>query len=260
MDGSFSHDLRGPMAVVPDALSVAQGDRFSPSAHLPSPARLGAFQPRPLVTMALPAIAAVPLESGAFPAPAAQTPPDPAQEFTPTPPALPDRTAARADLIDQPSLRAQIRAEVLAELAQDRAALASTAQSLARALQAVVTPPAAQIASLTAQLHQAVGQLASTLAGQAIDTQAAPFARRIAQLAMRVTAQTGDLTVQLHPDDCAAVAAVLAQSCPDDLASLAKARLQPDVSLARGDIRLRAGGLRLDDLKASAAIKGQTHE
>lgn len=249
MDGSFSHDLRGPLALAPDSLATVQSGRFMRSAYLPQIASAARFQPRPLAADAGPPNAMlVPADDGPNPeiTPAMVPPAEPVKPAPPPPMPSPD----------QPSLRAQIRAEILAELAQDRAALASTAQSLARALQLVVDPPAAQIAAMQGQLQQAVGQLASHLAGQAIDTDAAPFARRITQLAQQVSAQMGEITVRMHPDDCAAVATLLAQSCPPDLADLAQARICADADLMRGDICLRNAALRLDDRAASRAALG----
>lgn len=251
MDGSFSHDLRGPLALVPDAQAGGQAEQFIRSAHLPQIAAAGRFLPKPLAALAQPPAVA------AMPDPPA--PPEPRPSATAQmPPPAPAPAPAPAPIanLDQPSLRAQIRAEILAELAQDRAALASTAQSLARALQLVVQPPAAQVAAMQGQLQQAVGRLASHLAGRAIDMDAAPFAGRIAQLAQQVTTQMGEITVRMHPDDCAAVATLLAQSCPPDLADLAQARIYADPELMRGDMRLRNATLRLDDCTASLAARG----
>lgn len=259
MDGSFSHDLRGPLALVPDPQASGQAERFIRSAHLPQIAAAGRFLPTPLVALAQPPAAAALPDPPALPDPrpsatAQMTPP--ADLAPPAPPPAPVGRPAPVANLDQPSLRAQIRAEILAELAQDRAALASTAQSLARALQLVANPPAAQIATMQGQLQQAVGQLASHLAGQAIDTDAAPFARRITQLAQQVSAQMGEITVRMHPDDCAAVATLLAQTCPPDMADLAQARICADADLMRGDICLRSAALRLDDRAASRAALG----
>jgi flagellar assembly protein FliH len=144
--------------------------------------------------------------------------------------------------------RAQARREVLDELAAAQAALGRDAQLLAAALARMAQPPAADVAALTAHLGQAVAHLAAARAGQAIDADAAPFIRRIRALAERITAGFADVTLCLHPDDMAAVQALLQGHCPPDLTELAQARLRPDPGLLRGDLRLQAKGVLLEDL------------
>jgi flagellar assembly protein FliH len=96
----------------------------------------------------------------------------------------------------------------------------------------------------------AVLRLAAERAGQAIDADPAPFARRVAALAARLSHAAADFELRLHPDDLARLAPLVAAGLSADLAGLACARLVADETLARGDADLSAPGLRLADLLA----------
>jgi len=289
MDGRFSQDMTGAMGLM---AGLASG--MASAAGLPAPAagfipsdtwhdapQKGLFHAVPLARMAqasqglgqndmaTPAARSDPRGSDPrgsdlggderppdSPAPATHATPqqNPAPQPVPQPTMQADRMAdLRAEI--RAELRAELRSEMVAELEVERAAIAATAHSLAAALEQISNPPAAEMSALAQQLGQAVARLASDRAGQAIDTDAAPFARRIAQLAQRVSDKMNAATLWLHPEDRAAIASVLQKACPPDLAELAQARLQADHDLMRGDVRLRlsdarASVLRLDDLIA----------
>jgi hypothetical protein len=318
MDGAFSHDLRGSMALIPGGGGPVPEAPFIRTPGLLAGAAEGAFRQRGLrdLAVALPApvalagkerageasggaeqgadqgAAGMSQPGGAAPAPLPDVLPDtvsglmsgPVSEtmsgpagaegggaglaagagprFEALPLAAARSGAAEAAAQAATQAAAQARAEVLAELDAERAALAESARALAAALARISQPPASDLALLTAHLGQAVAHLAATRAGQAIDADAAPFLRRIHDLAGRITAGFDRLTLRLHPADCAAVSACLAAACPPDLAGMAQARLRPDPGLLRGDVALWADGLRLEDLilPPAAMTEGADHD
>ena len=274
MDGSFSHDLTGAMALMPGGgRPVSEAPFIKTPGLLARPAD-GVFSSRPLRDTALvlpgqtpdapppaPDSAAVDAPAPIIPAPT----PAPAAEQAPPAPAFAPITQLSAAQMSAAltEARAQARAEVLAELADERAALADTARSLATALARIAQPPASDLTALSAHLSQAVAHLAAQRAGQAIDADAAPFARRIMALAARVTDTFDQVSLRLHPDDASAIAALLQDACPPDLAQMTQARLRPDPSLHRGDVALHTPTTRLQDLLAAPAPQdhqGQTHD
>jgi len=142
---------------------------------------------------------------------------------------------------------AQGRAETLAELEQERAALTLQANTLTAAIECLTNPPAAELESLTVSLSRAVARLASERAGQAIDAAPAGLARRIAGLAEQVAQGMRDMEIHLNPDDLTALRPVLAAVGDSGLACLQSCRLVPNQSLSRGDAELRAPGVRILD-------------
>lgn len=136
--------------------------------------------------------------------------------------------------------RAEGRAAAEAELAPARGAFLQAAARL------VVAPdPAEDIAGV---LAEAVRRLAAERAGQMIDTLPAAFAARVEMLADRVAQGVRTVSLRLNPDDLAAITPHLAQF---DL--LDGAVLAGDPRLARGDVEVRADGIRLADLIGSVA-------
>lgn len=136
--------------------------------------------------------------------------------------------------------RAEGRAEAEAELAPARGAFLAAAARLA-----VAGDPADDIAAV---LADAVRRLAAERAGQMIDALPAAFAARVEGLADRVAQGVRGVTLRLNPDDLAAVTPHLA-----GFDVIARARLEPDARLARGDVDVRAEGIRLADLVGGAA-------
>lgn len=274
MDGSFSHDLTGAMALIPGG-----GRPMSEAPFIKTPGLLarpadGIFAPRLLRDMAvvlpgptpdapLAGDAQHPTPEDGAPIPPAPAAPS-AEQAQPAPAFAPTTQLTAAQMSAAlTEARAQARAEVLAELADERAALADTARSLAAALARIAQPPASDLTALSAHLSQAVAHLAAQRAGQAIDADAAPFARRIMALATRVTETFDQVSLRLHPDDARAIAALLQDACPPDLAQMTQARLRPDPSLHRGDVALHTPTTRLQDLLAAPASQdnqGHTHD
>jgi flagellar assembly protein FliH len=136
--------------------------------------------------------------------------------------------------------RAEGRAEAEAALAPARAAFLAAAARLA-----VASDPADDLGGM---LADAVRQLAAERAGQLIDTLPAAFAARIETLADRVAQGVRGVTLRLNPDDLAAITPHLA-----GFDVLAGATLAGDARLARGDVEVRAEGIRLSDLIGGAA-------
>lgn len=130
---------------------------------------------------------------------------------------------------------AEGRAQALAEMEETRAAFLAVTKALSHAAPDLSD----QIAALMAG---AVRDLAAQRAGQAIDTLPAPFIARIARLADRVAQGMRSVTLRLNPDDLTAIAPHLAGTDLDG------AMLTPDPALKRGDVEVRADGIRLADL------------
>ncbi len=127
------------------------------------------------------------------------------------------------------------RALALAELDAARAAFVAAAKGLGTAAPDLSDQIAALIAS-------AVRDLAAQRAGQAIDALPKPFVARITKLADRVAQGMRTVTLRLNPDDLTAIAPHLAGTDLDG------ATLTPDPALKRGDIEVRADGIRLADV------------
>lgn len=146
--------------------------------------------------------------------------------------------AGHADGVEEG--RAQGRAEAEAMIAPARDAFLAVAARLAAA-----DDPAEGIAAVIAD---AVRKLAAERAGQMIDALPAAFAARIEALADRVAQGVREVSLRLNPDDLAAVTPHLA-----GFDVIARARLESDARLARGDVEVRAEGIRLADLVGGAA-------
>ena len=257
MDGGFSRDLTGPMALMDHT------DAFSPAVDQLQ-AHGAMFQPVPLKAMArvYPSVVCETTAEDNDPAslcdPHAIEPKEqvPDIELGINLPEVIGQTVLTTPLstaaIDAAKLelRAEIMAEMSAALDAERAVIAQTAHSLAEALQQVTCPPAAVIEALEAQIEQAVTRLAIQRAGYAIDAHPAGFADRIKNLANRISDSMQALVIHLHPDDCKAVSALFDHDCPAHLKDLMQAKLMADPNLSRGDARLRASGLLLDDVIA----------
>lgn len=101
---------------------------------------------------------------------------------------------------------------------------------------------------IAAVIAGAVRKLAAERAGQMIDALPAAFAARIEAMADRVAQGVRAVSLRLNPDDLAAIAPHLA-----GMDILSGATLEPDARLARGDVEVRAEGIRLADLLGDAA-------
>jgi flagellar assembly protein FliH len=173
----------------------------------------------------------------------------------PAPPPAPPRAAPMSEAAQSAALAAARaegqalgRAEAAAELEQARAQLAEGAATLAAIMARMSDALEAETEALAQSLGHMVRALAAERAGQQITQDPPAFAARICALAARITEGFGDLALVLNPDDLAALQAAHALQASPQLERLFQAQVQGDAALARGDIRLRAQGLALEDL------------
>ena len=145
--------------------------------------------------------------------------------------------AGRADGLDEGRAAglAEGRAEAEAEFAPARAAFVAAVAALAG--QDDLSD------RLSGIIAEAVRRLAAERAGQMIDTLPEAFAARVEAMADRVAQGVRAVQVRLNPDDLAAITPHLAGH-----EVLAGATLLPDARLARGDVDVRAEGIRMADL------------
>jgi flagellar assembly protein FliH len=145
--------------------------------------------------------------------------------------------AGRADGLEEG--RVEGRAAALAEA---EAGLVPARDAFVAALAGLTGGPdlADEIAGVMAA---AVRRLAAERAGQMIDALPAAFAARVEAMADRVAQGVRAVTVRLNPDDLAVITPHLA-----GLEVTGAAELIADARLARGDVEVRAEGIRLADL------------
>jgi flagellar assembly protein FliH len=176
--------------------------------------------------------------------PAALTPQEQGRRNAAQPAAQQDGAARAAEIAAE--IAAAREAGRREGAAETRAALAAETAAAVAALEeaaaAFLAPPAKALRALQDQIAAAVLALASARAGSRIDELPAPLLLRIEAIANRVQAATQGAVLRLHPDDCAAIAPLIAGS-----ELLSEARLVPRQDLARGDVELLLGGLLLSD-------------
>lgn len=173
--------------------------------------------------------------------------------------------ALQAPLLEDPALRlAEARSEGYAAgrtdgLEEGRAAgyaagRAEAEAAFAPAREAFVAAVAALSGGedlsdrLSAVIADAVRRLAAERAGQMIDALPMAFAARVEAMADRVAQGVRAVQIRLHPDDLAAITPHLG-----GFDVLAGAALTGDARLARGDVDVRAEGIRMADLLEPAA-------
>lgn len=139
---------------------------------------------------------------------------------------------------------AEARAEADATLEEVRTAFESAMARLNSAEQEVAT-------TLTTHLETAVRILASDRAGQKIDDTPQPFLRRIEKMAREIAAGAESLVVQMNPADLMAIKPHIKSFSP-----LSKARLVPDTTLGRGDLRLKMDEVSFADVIAERKTGG----
>jgi len=149
--------------------------------------------------------------------------------------------AGRADGLDEGRAAglAEGRAEAEAAFAPARAAFVAAVAALAG--QDDLSD------RLSSVITEAVRRLAAERAGQMIDALPAAFAARVEAMADRVAQGVRAVQVRLHPDDLAAITPHLA-----GYEVLSGAALAGDARLARGDVDVRAEGIRMADLMEPA--------
>lgn len=176
----------------------------------------------------------------------------------PTPRPADPEELARAHAAGILEGKALAERELVAQKSNELAQLSHLRDALVTALRQLAHPPADAADALNAALDDAVARLASERAGQAIDAAPAPFARRLARLAQRLSREGAGLIVRLNPADHAALLPLIAQDCPPELAQLAEARIVPDSGLRRGDAALRVPGIHLSDLLGPAPVSAHS--
>lgn len=228
------------------------------------------FQPSPFARAAtgfspMPGLAPAPSSAGfvlcrpheLVRAPAISHAPQPAAQVlaeAPLPP-VPPRPAPMSEAAQEAALAAAQakgqalgRAEAEADLEQERAGLRAALAALDAIMARIADAQEAETEALAQTLGLMVRALAAERAGQLITADPPAFAARICALAMRITEGFSGLALVLNPDDLAALHAVRAPADSPQIERLFQAQIQPDPALARGDIRLRAQGLALEDL------------
>lgn len=146
-----------------------------------------------------------------------------------------------------PQAREQIHAEGFAAgraaaAAEMETRMASAVEALEKAAHALRHPPTSAVATLRADIAEAVLKLAAERAGLEIDTMPTAFVERIELLAERIHGQATQAVLRLNPDDHAAIAEVIEGS--DTLAVM---RIVTSAELSRGDVELIVDGLRMSD-------------
>lgn len=154
--------------------------------------------------------------------------------------------AGRADGLEEGRIEGHAAA-----LAEAEAGLVPARDAFVAALAGLTGGPdlAHEIATVMAA---AVRRLAAERAGQMIDALPAAFAARVEAMADRVAQGVRAVTVRLNPDDLAVITPHLA-----GLEVTGTAELVADARLARGDVEVRAEGIRLADLLEAQSLEGR---
>ena len=148
--------------------------------------------------------------------------------------------------------RSQAREEALTEArAEADAMLDEVRCAFESALTRLNSGEEEMAAALTAHLDTAVRILASDRAGQKIDDTPQPFLRRVEKMARDIAAGADSLVVQMNPADLMAIKPHIKSFSP-----LSKARLAPDPSLGRGDVRLKMDEITFADVIAERQTGG----
>ena len=166
-----------------------------------------------------------------------------AAQATPTSPfetaqAAYDRGRAEGVTAGRTAAENELRVAVQAET---EAKFADKVSAFETALMALAKPQSVDVELLSQSMQTAVIRLAAARTGMAIDELPESMLTRIDALAEAAGKKAAAGQVIMHPDDCAVIAPIIAAR-PDPLVIEANAALQ------RGDIRIRFGGIELDDL------------
>ena len=154
--------------------------------------------------------------------------------------------AGRADGLEEGRIEGRAAA-----LAEAEAGLVPARDAFVAALAGLTGGPDMADA-IAAVMAAAVRRLAAERAGQMIDALPAAFAARVEAMADRVAQGVRAVTVRLNPDDLAAITPHLA-----GLDVTGAAELVADARLARGDVEVRAEGIRLADLLEGQFLEGR---
>lgn len=116
------------------------------------------------------------------------------------------------------------------------------------AVRALTAPAETSLGQLNDVVKLAICRLASQRAGRAIDELPAPFVARVDKLAQRLHLGARNVTIRLHPDDLSAIKPHLGTS-----EILANGNLISDETLHRGDVSVKAGAARINDVMPTHA-------
>lgn len=157
-----------------------------------------------------------------------------------------DAAVAAHDHFDEQALE-QIHAKGFAAgraaaEAEMKTRMTSAVEALEKAAHNLYSPPVSAIATLRADITEAVLKLAAERAGLEIETMPAAFVERIETLAERIHLQATQPVLRLNPDDHAAIAEVITGS-----ETLGVMRIMIAAELSRGDVELIVNGLRMSD-------------
>jgi len=171
------------------------------------------------------------------------------EEITSDPAALAEAEQARAEAAEKQRAE-QMQAEYdrghaagLAEgQARATAELEQVVAAFEKALAGLAGPDVLQLDPLRQKIEGAVLGLASARAGSQIDEMPEAFADRVEQLISRIKEATEAPLILLAEDDYRLIAPLAQQR-----EKLAHCRFAAEAGLARGDVRIIAGGIGLDD-------------
>lgn len=148
----------------------------------------------------------------------------------------------------QTEIQEQSRQEIADELEAEKFAALNNTLSVLNILVAELTNVLDdETTDLSDQLTQTVYSLVSERVGQHIDSHPQDFIDKIETLADRITSTVADCTIRVAPQDYDIIQSQADQS---EFASLAK--FVSDDTLTRGDVKIRAGNIRLVDVLKDA--------
>lgn len=203
---------------------------------------------------------ATPQEPETEPAPANE--PEAEIGFTPAPAPQPidieaERRAAWAEghaeaLREIETARAEAREAALDEARSIAAEEVAEARDIfTAAITRLTTAEHERAEALTTKLEQAVRLLAAQRAGQKIDEAPRPFLRKIEKMTREIAAGCDSTVVRMNPADLVAIKPHIKGFSP-----LANARLTPDTTLGRGDIRIVMDDITFSDVIAERSAGG----
>ena len=243
-----AEEAAGPDSVTPDRVTTQAG-----SQPAPQPAKQAAVE-----------------QAGAEPASegqSADTPQDTTQqdatqqdEADQDPAELAKAEQARAEAAEKQRAE-QMQADYdrghAAGLAEGRASataeLEQVVAAFEKALAGLAGPGVLQLDQLRQKIEGSVLALASARAGSQIDTMPEAFADRVEQLISRIKEATEAPLILLAEEDYRLIAPLAQQR-----EKLAHCRFAAEAGLARGDVRIIAGGIGMDDRLMAAARKEET--
>jgi flagellar assembly protein FliH len=243
-----------------DLLALVRRSAGKFQRHMPGAPEAEAGGFAPLSFVRAPEPEAAPQEPAPEPAPEPDAHPD--TGFTPAPAPQPidieaERRAAWAEghaeaLREIETARAEAREAALDEARSTAAEEVAEARDIfTAAVTRLTTAEHDRAEALTARLEQAVRLLAAERAGQKIDEAPRPFLRKIEKMTREIAAGCDSTVVRMNAADLVAIKPHIKGFSP-----LAKARLAPDTTLGRGDIRIVMDDITFSDVIAERSAGG----